>query len=148
MNHVGDEKPLVTYGRSFAGLLLMLLISCGGCAGRNTLTDLTGTWGGAHIGIMVGEKSATLDYDCAHGTISEPLSPDENGKFEVVGVHIREHGGPILLGDIPDEHPASYKGFIKGNEMTLTVTLTDSGEEVGTFSLTRGSPPQVQKCYD
>ena len=29
MNHVGHEKPLVKYGRLIAGLLLMLLISCG-----------------------------------------------------------------------------------------------------------------------
>jgi len=146
MNHVGHEKPLVKYGRSFTGLLLMLLISCGGCAGSNTLTDLTGTWGGAHIGIMVGEKGATLDYDCAHGTIDEPLIADENGEFEVIGVHVREHGGPIRLGEIPDEHPARYKGYIKGNVMTLSVTLTDSRLKLGTFSLTRGAPPRVHKC--
>ena len=37
---------------------------------------------------MVVEKSATLDYDGAHSTISEPLNAYENGKFEVAGVHI------------------------------------------------------------
>ena len=52
------------------------------------------------------------------------------------------------MSDVSDEHPARYEGLIKGSVMTLTVTLIDSGEEVGRFSLTRGSPPQVQKCND
>ncbi|MCZ6777223.1 MAG: hypothetical protein O7D34_12335 [Ignavibacteria bacterium] len=134
------------YGRTTAVLLLALWISCGGCSGSNTLTDLTGSWGAEHIGIVVGENGAKLEYDCAHGTIDEPLIADENGEFEAIGVHVREHGGPIRLGEIPDEHPARYKGYIKGNVMTLTVTLTDSGQKVGAFSLTRGIPPRVHKC--
>jgi hypothetical protein len=113
MNHGGHANPLVKYGRSFAGFLLVLLVFCGGCAGRNTLTDLTGTWGGEHIGIIVSEKGATLDYDCAHGTMNEPLTPDENGKFEAVGVHILEHGGPILLGDIPMSILQATRGSLR-----------------------------------
>jgi hypothetical protein len=83
--------------------------------------------------MIVNESGASLEYHCAHGTIDEPISLDENGEFDVIGVHVRERGGPTRLGEIPDEHPARYKGYIKGNVMTLTVTLTDSGQKVGEF---------------
>jgi hypothetical protein len=134
------------YGRTMAFLSLALWISSGGCSGSNASTDLTGSWGAEHIGIVVIENGAKLEYDCAHGSIDEPLIVDENGGFEAVGVHVREHGGPIRLGEIPDEHPARYKGYIKGNKMTLTVTLIDSEQKIGTFSLNRGAPPRVHKC--
>ena len=133
-------------GMLTAVLLPALWISAGGCSGTEASTRLTGSWGAEHIGIVVSENGAKLEYDCAHGSIDEPLIVEENGEFEAVGVHVREHGGPIRLGEIPDEHPAHYKGYVKGNKMTLTVTLIDSEQKIGTFSLTRGAPPRVHKC--
>jgi hypothetical protein len=35
---------------------------------------------------------------------------------------------------------------MSGSVMTLTIRLTDSGELVGTFALTRGSSGRVVKC--
>jgi hypothetical protein len=61
-------------------------------------------------------------------------------------VFVREHGGPIRLGEVPDSHPANYAGVVRGDAMTLTVRLTDSADAIGTFSLTRGSPGRVVKC--
>ena len=130
-----------------AGIILLFFwISFGGCAGSNCQADLIGVWGGEHIGMVVSDSSAILDYDCAHGFIDEPLEPDDNGEFEVVGVHVFEHGGPIRVDETPDEHPALYKGQIEGKVMTLKVTLTDNGEEIGTFTLTLGAVPNVYKC--
>ena len=131
-------------------LILSLLLSgwifFSGCSSSNSQIDLTGKWGGDHIGLLVSDSSATLEYDCAHGTIDEPIIPDDDGKFEVIGVHVFEHGGPIRLGEAADEHPALYKGNIVGNEMTLTVVLTDRKTEIGTFSLTRGVNALINKC--
>jgi hypothetical protein len=130
-----------------AGIILLFFgISFGGCAGSKCQADLIGVWGGEHIGMVVSDSSVTLDYDCAYGTIDEPFSTDCNGEFEVVGVHIKEHGGPIRIGETPDEHPALYKGYIEENVMTLKVTLTDTGEEIGTFILILGAIPNVHKC--
>jgi uncharacterized protein YceK len=127
-------------------LLLMIWIFYSGCSTSISQIDLTGKWGGEHIGIVVSDSSATLEYDCAHGIIDEPIIPDEEGKFEVSGVHVFEHGGPIRIDEIPDEHPALYKGYIVGNEMTLILVLTDTDTEIDTFSLTRGVEPLIYKC--
>lgn len=127
-------------------LLLIVLIFYSGCSSRISQIDLTGKWGGEHIGILVSDSSATLEYDCAHGTIDEPIVPDDDGKFEVSGVHVFEHGGAIRIDETPDEHPALYKGRIIGNEMTLILIITDTDTEIGTFSLTRGVDPLIYKC--
>ena len=127
-------------------LLLIVWIFYSGCSSSISQIDLTGKWGGEHIGMVVSDSSATLEYDCAHGTIDEPIIPDDEGRFEVIGVHVFEHGGPIRIDEIPDEHPALYKGHIVGNEMTLILVLTDTDTEIDTFSLTRGVEPLIYKC--
>ena len=127
-------------------LLLMVWIFYSGCGSSVSQIDLKGTWGGEHIGIVVSDSSTTLEYDCAHGTIDEPIIPDDEGRFEVIGVHVFEHGGPIRIDETPDEHPALYKGHIVGNEMTLILVITDTNTEIDTFSLTRGFEPLIYKC--
>ena len=49
-------------------------------------------------------------------------------------------------GEVADKHPARYDGRTDGKTMTLEVTLTDSGEKLGTFTLQRGGSPGVFKC--
>ncbi len=127
-------------------ILLFFAISFGGCTGSNYQADLIGVWGGEHIGMIVSDSSANLNYDCAHGTIDGPFITDDNSEFEVVGVHVLEHGGAIPIDETPDEHPALYTGKIDGKVMTLKVTLTDTGQEIGTFTLTLGAVPNVYKC--
>jgi hypothetical protein len=48
-----------------------------------------GIWGGQHIKIEVDGPAATVEYDCAHGTISGPLKLDSQGKFSLTGTHVR-----------------------------------------------------------
>ena len=127
-------------------LLLTVWIFYGGCSSSISQIDLTGKWGGEHIGMVVSDSSATLEYDCAHGTIDEPIIPDAEGKFEVSGVHVFEHGGPIRIDEIPDEHLAVYRGHIAGKEMTLILVITDTDTVIDTFSLTRGVDPLIYKC--
>ena len=127
-------------------LLLLVWIFYSGCGSSISQIDLIGKWGGEHIGMVVSDSSATLEYDCAHGTIDEPIIPDAEGKFEVSGVHVFEHGGPIRIDEIPDEHPALYKGHIAGKEMTLILVITDTDTVIDTFSLTRGIDPLIYKC--
>lgn len=91
-------------------------------------------------------KGAAIEYDCAHGTISEPLRLDSEGRFQAKGTHVREHGGPIRNEETPVSHPANYSGKVHDKTMMLTVTLTDSSETIGTFALTQGSEGQLFKC--
>ncbi len=104
MNYDGYEKPLNISTSSTAVVSLVLLVSYGGCAGSNILTDLTGTWGGEHIGMIVSETGATLEYDCAHGAIDEPISHDENGEFQERHSDKQEEGKDFHLYGVPKNH--------------------------------------------
>ena len=104
----------------------------------------TGVWGGEHINIEVGEKSATIEYDCASGVINGPLVTDAHGRFNLRGTHKLERGGPIRADDDRKSQPATFTGSIKGNTMTLTLKLGDSIEE--TFTLEKGKPGDLFKC--
>lgn len=96
--------------------------------------------------MIVDGKTAAVEYDCAHGTIDGPLSLDGDGKFKLAGNHVRERGGPVRLGKAQDSYPAQYTGWTDGKNMTLTVTLVNTNEEVGTFELTRGQEGRLWKC--
>jgi hypothetical protein len=104
----------------------------------------TGVWGGPHISIKVGSKSATIEYDCAKGVIDGPLVVDSDGHFNLRGTHTMERGGPIRADDNPKAQPANYTGSIKGTTMTLTLKLAD--EDVETFTLEKGKPGELFKC--
>jgi hypothetical protein len=112
--------------------------------GRTAMIQ-SGTWGGKGIVVRVSDAGATVEYDCAHGTI-EGLEPGRDGGFEARGTHTAESFGPTRRGAEPPTRPARYTGRVSGDEMTLTVTLTDTLEEVGTFSLGRGRRTRIVKC--
>jgi hypothetical protein len=106
-----------------------------------------GNWGGEHIGIVVSDTGATIEYDCATGTIDEPLRLDASGSFDWHGTHVIGHGGPIMIGESPDEHPAEYTGHADAKQMTITLRLTDTTTFTPrTFTLERGANPRVFRC--
>ena len=105
-----------------------------------------GTWGGPHISIEVGPRSATISYDCANGTIEGPLTIDSKGRFTWRGTHNREHPGPIRADEGSNGQRAIYTGKVKGDTMVLTVKLADTNEVIETFTLKRGGPGRVFKC--
>ena len=95
----------------------------------------------------VTKTGAKVEYDCAFGKIDEPLLTDKNGNFEARGTHVFERGGPLEIGEPPPKRlPAAYRGWTDGSRMSLTVTLLDTGKDVGTFSLGLGRPPRIEKC--
>ena len=118
-------------------VFLVLLISV------NMQRIPTGVWGGQHINIEVGEKSARIEYDCANGVIEGPLTVDSSGNFKLRGTHRVERGGPIRADDDTKGQPATYTGSIKGNTMTLTLKVGDSEE---TFTLEKGKEGELVKC--
>jgi len=103
-----------------------------------------GTWGGEHIGMEVTAKGATLDYDCAHGSIDQAMTLDANGNFDVPGKHYKEHPGPSR--DDETGQPARYTGSVYNQRLTLRVKLTNTNETIGPFSLTYNQTPRVYKC--
>jgi hypothetical protein len=116
-------------------------------AAKSSMADArTGSWGGEHIGLEVTPEGGRVEYDCAHGTIDQPVVTDAQGRFDLRGTHIREHGGPVRKDETADSHPARFTGQIKGETMTLTVNESDTKEIVGTFTLVYGQKPQIMKC--
>jgi hypothetical protein len=96
---------------------------------------LSGVWGGDHIALTVAETDTHIEFDCAHGDIPGSITVDAQHTFDVPGTYVREHGGPIRVGEAPDSHPAAYVGSVTATTMALTVRLTDTNEVVGTFCL-------------
>lgn len=104
-----------------------------------------GVWGGQHINMDVGERTATIEYDCAHGEIEGPLVVDSEGEFQLRGTFTRERGGPVRADDVLQPEPATYSGTIKGNRMTLKLKLLDE-DESETFTLEKGKSGELFKC--
>jgi hypothetical protein len=94
----------------------------------------------------VTEEGARIEYDCAHGTVSEPLKLDSQGKFSAKGTHFRERGGPQRADDENKGEPVIYSGTTDGKTATLTVTNSVTDEVIGTFTLTLGKRSRLTKC--
>jgi len=92
------------------------------------------------------EGGATIEYDCAHGSIDQPIFVDEAGRFEVKGLHSREHGGPIREGEQAKGEPVRYVGQTDGDTLSLTVRFVNRDETIGTFTLVRGKPGRIRRC--
>jgi hypothetical protein len=135
-------EPLPGGGRPVLAGLLVLLAACGEITSFSLSIS---TWGGVHVGLTITASGGLLEYDCAMGRIDEPIVVRQ-GRFDVTGVHWPGMGGPIGVDTTRVPRPARYQGQVLGNRMLLTVTLTDTGQPLGTFELVRGANPQVFKC--
>jgi len=114
-------------------------------------TMVPGMWGGPHIAMQVTAAGAEVEFDCAHGTIEQPIRLDINGRFNVPGTFVAE-GGPVSVPvDTGARSPqkvlnARYQGRVEGKKLILTV-LIDSGQPSDPFSLTHDNPSGLTKCY-
>src|ERR1041384_8884266 len=117
-------------------VVLMLLVISVAARIQKMRHISTGVWGGQHISMKVGAKSATIEYDCANGVIDGPLVVDADGNFNLRGTHHTERGGPVRADETSKGQPATYSGSIEGNKMTLTLKLADLEPE--TFTLEKG----------
>ena len=133
------------YPWSVLGVGLVTLCGCtAGGGSRTGNAGLDGAWGGIHAGLLLGAEGGTISYDCAHGTLEAPVRPDRQGRFEVAGLHVREHGGPVRVGEVLDSEPARYLGRVTGDRMVLQVLV--GSDTLGPFTLRRGVPPQLLRC--
>ena len=95
----------------------------------------------------ISAQGATLEFDCAHGEILEPITANSKGEFSVRGTYTPEHGGPIRKDNPPRDLPAVYKGSIQGSTMQLEVVLADKDHAPEPLTLTRGQSGSVMKCH-
>jgi hypothetical protein len=135
-------------------LLFAVLGQSGSCGNREAAGKAeakgdrlaAGVWGGEHVRLQVNDGGAAVEFDCANGSIDQPVVLDGEGRFNVKGRYAAEHGGPVRRDETDNTRPARYAGQVKGDTLTLNVTVGDSKESVGPFTLTRGSEGRVMKC--
>jgi hypothetical protein len=133
-------------------LLMSALLHASRCPGETgTMNEgsehlAAGDWGGKHVRMEVSGGGALLEFDCAKGSIKGPITLDAEGRFSAKGEYAREGFGPRDEDKAAKGVPALYTGEVKGEGMTLTVTYSGTGEEVGTYALTRGRGARLWKC--
>jgi hypothetical protein len=106
----------------------------------------TGVWGGKHIRLEVTDTGATVEYDCAHATISQKITTDRSGHFVVNGVYVPEHGGPVRTNEEAANIPVTFSGQVKGKSMILTMRRRDTRKLIGNFALRHGQEGELVKC--
>jgi hypothetical protein len=132
-------------GRSVVKLAKPLPPSSIETATQRNSNLITGVWGGEHIRLDVTEAGATVEYDCAHATISRKIALDRNGRFVVMGSYFAEHGGPVREGE-PTGEPVQFTGKVSGRKLQLSVKRRDSRKLIGVFTLFFGQESLLVKC--
>jgi len=110
-----------------------------------------GTWGGDHVSLTVSEKGAELDFDCATGAITGPVSVGDNGAIDVAGTYTQERPGPVTLENQTKHAAAKYTGKVTvepagERRLSFEIKLTDPEKTIGPFVVTLGKEPRVFKC--
>ncbi len=134
---------------SLSGLCAFALAAASfalGLSGGDTKRAQAGPWGALGIAMDVTESGARIEFDCAHGTIGEPILVDSEGRFDVKGHHFREHGGPIREGEESKGEPVRYVGQVTGDSMTLTIKSEGSDTAIGSYTLVHGKSGRLRKC--
>ena len=135
---------------------VMLLAGSAALASCNTLEGkpdhVIGIWGGPHAGLDFQGGLGDVQFDCASGTIDDPLYPAPDGSFSLKGTYRTGAPGPIKVGQFFKSQGAVYAGQITAGPvknsprvMTLHVAL-ENGTNVGPFTLSEGTPPQLTRC--
>jgi hypothetical protein len=104
---------------------------------------MPGVWGGDHVRMEIAGERASLEFDCATGTIGQPIVLDGSGRFSAKGSYAPEHGPRR---ERETSTSAVYAGRVSGETMTLTITLEAGAQRVGRFTLTRDREPLLTKC--
>lgn len=137
-----DLPPSVMRRTIIIGVQVVCL-SCGPTGPTTIRSVPSGVWGGDHVRLTVSETAAAIEFDCAHGTLDGPIALDRDGHFDVAGLFVREHGGPIHVDEVLEREPARYSGAVEGRTMTLIVT---SSQRLGPFTLALGRLGRLVKC--
>jgi hypothetical protein len=134
----------MNHQRMLVQVLSLCLAGCSATGVSYGGGPVTGTWGGVHASLALTGDGGTITYDCAHGAVQAPVILGSDGTFDVAGVHVREHGGPVRIDEVPDSVAARYVGQVHGDHMTLRVLA--GPDTLGPFELELGATPQLFRC--
>jgi hypothetical protein len=103
-------------------------------------------WGGRGASMTMNAQGASLEFNCAHGTILQAIAPNAKGEFSVAGTYTPERGGPVQKNSSSNDLPATYKGAIDGDTMQLQIVLGNSSQPPPPVTLARGKTARLVKC--
>ena len=127
--------------RIAAAALVVAAIACS-AATSTPITEVVGTWGGDNAGMIVNGTDIHVHIGCTLGDAVGPIHPGADGRFEIAGTY-NVDAYPVNRGIT---HPATFSGQIVGQTMTLSVTLTDTGQVLGPVTLVYGKEPKMGPC--
>lgn len=107
---------------------------------------LPSNWAGSGMRLVIGESCVNMQFACAEGEITQKLQIDEHGNFSANGVYIRQNPGPLRVDSPPKHQSARYEGKISDKTMTLKITLTETNEVIGDFTLELNKKIRLQRC--
>jgi hypothetical protein len=116
-----------------------------GRAKSQELALAIGTWGGQHVHAEVTERGADFEFDCAQGNISQKITLDGSGHFEMSGKFSTQHPGPAR-DDESSSRTVQYRGSVKDGEMDLAIFDPKTKEDLGSFKLKLGNEGRLMKC--
>lgn len=108
------------------------------------MLSIIGSWGGQTASLQLTTSDGTISYQCGTGTIDPGWTLSADGRFSATGQHYFG-GGPVSAEGRPP-HPAHYSGSVQGDNLALTVTVTDLGQTLGPFQMTRDGPAVHELC--
>ena len=114
---------------------------------QNSLDVKRGIWGGRGISLVVEKNSYVIDLDCGKAAILTRLRIRKDGKFSAIGIMTRSGPGPVMRDAPPRAQRVRFEGRVSGKQMTIKVTLADSGDLVGDYTLERGAQSELTRCY-
>ena len=143
-------------------LILFLLVVGALCSARQGTPGpqplSAGLWGGRGVTLEVSAAGAKLEFDCAHGSINEPIRMSPEGIFDLSGSYQPETGGPERAVTAASEDgqtsrhdqtstrmSARFLGQVNADRMTLKI-VGEGGKDLGSYHLRKGSRARLFKC--
>jgi hypothetical protein len=105
-----------------------------------------GRWGGVGLAVDVTAAGASIELDCAHGTIDAPLALDAEGNFDLPGTLVLERPGPVRQGEPERTEAIRVTGRLEGQTLTLRVHRPNTTDAPAPIEAALGKPPRLRKC--
>ena len=114
-----------------------------------------GKWGATGIVVTVLDGSVSIDLPCANASIAVRPKLNAKGEFDAVGRYNQEGPGAIAIVPGQPEQPvengrtsqnARFHGKVTGKQLRLTITMSKTGEVIGTYNIESGKTGRMFKC--
>jgi hypothetical protein len=131
----------------FCGGVVMSSQAAGPGPGTQGLVapPLQGLWAGDRMQLTVDAKGGRIEMDCASGTLTGPLNPGGDGKFQATGTFEQHQPGPQRADKAAAAVSARFVGELHAGAMTLTI-LTEGGAAPQVFNLREGARVKLVRC--